>query len=100
MDADAYGAYGQTNDYGVGAYGGAAEGYGDRYYANNGNWHQQPPQQSRGLFGSWALPGFQQQPVAPPPPPGRGYYAPYGSNPTYGAQRPPQRGYYGGGGYD
>ena len=92
----AYGAYPQ-NDYG--AYGGAAEGYGGRYYSNGGGWQQQPPPPSRGLFGSWTFPGFQQQPAAPPPPSGRGFFTPYGNNPTYGAQRPPQR-YYGGGGYD
>ena len=93
----AYGAY-PSNDGGLGAYGGAAEGYGGRYYSNDGGWQQQPPPQQRGLFGSWTLPGFQQQP-APPPPSGRGFFTPYGNNPTYGAQRPPQR-YYGGGGYD
>ena len=93
----AYGAY-PGNDGGLGAYGGAAEGYGGRYYSNDGGWQQQPPPQQRGLFGSWTLPGFQQQPV-PPPPSGRGFFTPYGNNPTYGAQRPPQR-YYGGGGYD
>jgi membrane carboxypeptidase/penicillin-binding protein len=96
----AYGAYnGPGYDGGAGAYGGAAEGYGDRYYSNNGGWQQQPPPPSRGLFGGWTLPGFQQQPVVPPPPSGRGYFTPYGNNPTYGAQRPPQR-YYGGGGLD
>ena len=97
----AYGAYyGQGNDNGIGAYGGAAaEGYGNRYYSSNGGWQQQPPSPSRGLFSGWTLPGFQQQP--PPLPPGRrGYFAPYDNNPTYGAQRPPPQRYYGGGGYD
>ena len=98
----AYAAYnGPGYEGGAGAYGGAAEAYDGRYYSSNGGWQQQPPPQSRGLFGNWTLPGFQQPPPpAPPPPSGRGYYAPYGNNPTYGAQRPPPRGYYGGGGYD
>ena len=92
----AYGDY-YGNDNGNGAYGGAAEGYGNRYYSNNGGWQQQPPPSSRGLFGGWRLPGFQEQ---PPPPSGRGFFSPYGNNSTYGQRRPPPQRYYEGGGYD
>jgi len=88
-----------------GGYGADSSDYGGRAYYPNQGWQQAPPPAPRGLFGTWSTPGYRQQlprPPPPPPPSARGLFTPWGNNPAYGGQPPPQRGpdYFWGGRFD